>query len=52
MKLDATRRQQLQTYQQRLQTYQFSVLLIQDAPIDVATEIFTRINVSGQPLSV
>ena len=52
MKLDATRRQQLQTYQQRLQTYQFSMILIQDAPIDVATEIFTRINVSGQPLSV
>ena len=52
VKLSTTRRQRLQTYQKRLQTYQFSVILIQDAPIDVATEIFTRINVSGQPLSV
>ncbi len=50
--LNAKRRQRLQNYQRRLQTYQFSVILIQDAPIDVATEIFTRINVSGQPLSV
>ena len=50
--LDAKRRDRLQTYQTRLQTYQFSVILIQDAPIDVATEVFTRINVSGQPLSV
>ena len=50
--LSAARRKRLQTYQRRLQTYQFSVIQIQDAPIDVATEIFTRINVSGQPLSV
>lgn len=50
--LSDERRERLQTYQRRLQTYQFSVILIQDAPIDVATEIFTRINVSGQPLSV
>ncbi len=52
LNLNAARRQRLQTYQKQLQTYQFSVILIQDAPIDVATEIFTRINVSGQPLSV
>lgn len=50
--LNAARRKRLQAYQKRLHTYQFSVILIQDAPIDVATEIFTRINVSGQPLSV
>lgn len=48
--LSVERRERLQTYQRRLQTYQFSVILIQDARIDVATEIFTRINVSGQPL--
>ncbi len=52
MNLNATRRQRLQTYQKRLHTYQFSVILIQDAPIDVATEVFTRINVTGKPLSV
>ena len=50
--LNSERRRRLQTYQRRLQTYQFSVILIQDSPIDIATEIFTRINVSGQPLSV
>ena len=51
-KLNTKRRERLQAYQKRIQTYQFSVILIQDAPIDVATEIFTRINVTGQPLSV
>ena len=28
------------------------MILVPEAPIDVATEIFTRINVTGQPLSV
>lgn len=42
----------LSEYQQRLQTYIFSVVLIKEAPLDVATEIFTRINVTGRPLSV
>ena len=51
-RLSESRRDRLQHYQRRIQTYQFSIILIQDAPIDVATEIFTRINVSGQPLSV
>ncbi|MBK7672629.1 MAG: DUF262 domain-containing protein [bacterium] len=35
----------------RFESYSFSTVLIKDAPIDVATEIFTRINVTGQPLS-
>ncbi|MDX2119255.1 MAG: DUF262 domain-containing protein [Planctomycetota bacterium] len=51
-KLSEKRRERLLQYQKQIQTYQFSVILIQDAPIDVATEIFTRINVSGQSLSV
>lgn len=51
-KLSEVRRKRLQHYQKRIETYRFSVILIQDAPIDVATEIFTRINVTGQPLSV
>lgn len=42
----------LSDYKKRLETYQFSVVLVKEAPIDVATEIFTRINVTGQPLSV
>ncbi|HBO85159.1 MAG TPA: hypothetical protein DD641_09405, partial [Deltaproteobacteria bacterium] len=39
-------------YRKRIQSYNFSTILIKEAPIDVATEIFTRINVGGVPLSV
>jgi hypothetical protein len=42
----------LSEYQRRLQTYSFSIILVKEAPLDVATEIFTRINVTGRPLSV
>lgn len=42
----------LSEYQSRLKTYQFSVVLVREAPLEVATEIFTRINVTGKALSV
>jgi hypothetical protein len=42
----------IQEYKDRINAYQFSTVLIKEAPIDVATEIFTRLNVSGKPLSV
>ena len=42
----------LSVYQNRLQTYAFSTILVKEAPIDIATQIFTRINVTGRPLSV
>jgi len=42
----------LAEYQQRLKAYLFSIVMVNEAPIEVATEIFTRINVSGKPLSV
>jgi hypothetical protein len=42
----------LNEYKRRLETYAFSAILVKEAPIDVATEIFTRINVGGKPLSV
>lgn len=42
----------IQVYKDRLNAYQFSAVLIKEAPIDVATEIFTRLNVGGKPLSV
>lgn len=42
----------LDEYKNRLRTYMFSVVLIKEAPLEVATEIFTRINVTGKPLSV
>jgi hypothetical protein len=42
----------LQLYKSRIEDYQFSAIMIRDVRIDVATEIFTRINVTGKPLSV
>ncbi len=42
----------MQEYKNRVNACQFSTVLIKDAPIEVATEIFTRLNVSGKPLSV
>ncbi|MDF2116210.1 DUF262 domain-containing protein [Roseiarcaceae bacterium H3SJ34-1] len=42
----------LDEYKQRIQSYDFSIIEVRDVPIDVATEIFTRINVGGKPLSL
>jgi len=39
-------------YRERFQSYSFSVIFVPEASLDVATEIFTRINVTGRPLSV
>jgi len=44
--------EKMKEYKKVLEGYNFSVILVPEAPIDVATEIFTRINVTGQPLSV
>lgn len=44
--------EKLERYSNAFKTYLFSTILIKDAPIDIATEIFTRINVGGKPLSV
>jgi hypothetical protein len=44
--------EKMKAYKKILEGYNFSVILVPEAPIDVATEIFTRINVTGQPLSV
>lgn len=42
----------LDEYRRRIESYDFSIILVKDVEIDVATEIFTRINVGGKPLSV
>lgn len=42
----------LKTYKQRIESYQYSIIQVNDAPIEIATEIFTRINVGGKPLSL
>jgi len=44
--------QSLDAYRQRLQSYPFSLVVINEAPIEVATEIFTRLNVNGQALTI
>jgi len=36
----------------RIRAYTFSAVLVREAPIEIATEIFTRLNVGGKPLSV
>ena len=43
---------QIRTYKNRIESYQYSVILLKEAAIDVATEVFTRLNVGGEPLSV
>ncbi|GAB1792600.1 GmrSD restriction endonuclease domain-containing protein [Priestia megaterium] len=42
----------LDEYKNRLQTYRFSIILLRGASIDVATEVFTRLNVGGKSLTV
>ncbi len=44
--------EKMKDYKNALGSYSFSVISVPEAPLDVATEIFTRINVTGQPLSV
>ena len=39
-------------YKNTLLGHNFSIVEVREAPIEVATEIFTRINVGGKPLSV
>jgi len=42
----------LDRYKRNIDTYLIPSVLIRDVPIDIATEIFTRINEGGKPLSV
>lgn len=39
-------------YRSRLTGYDFSVIILEDYPIDVACEVFTRINTGGTPLTL
>ncbi len=45
-------REHVKHYRQIVNSYQCSVIDVHEAKIDTATEIFTRINVTGRPLSV
>lgn len=42
----------IEEYKKRIESYLFSIIVIKEAPIDIATEIFTRINVGGKPLTL
>jgi len=42
----------LEEYKKRIESYSYSIIQVGDVPIDVATEIFTRINVGGKPLTL
>lgn len=44
--------EKLEEYKRRIESYDFSIIEVRDVPIDVATEIFTRINVGGTPLTL
>lgn len=44
--------EKLDCYSNAFKTYLFSVVQVNNVPIEIATEIFTRINISGKPLSV
>jgi hypothetical protein len=44
--------QRIDVYRTRLQGYDFSVISIDDYPIDIACEVFTRINTGGQELTL
>lgn len=39
-------------YRKRIESYLFSVISLKEATLDVATEVFTRINVGGKPLTL
>jgi len=44
--------EKIEIYRHRFQTYDFSTILVPEVSVDVAAEIFTRINTSGTPLSL
>ncbi len=50
--VDQKYRDRVREYKQTVNAYQCSVIEVPEAEIDIATEIFTRINVTGKPLSV
>ncbi|MGY3714928.1 GmrSD restriction endonuclease domain-containing protein [Sutcliffiella cohnii] len=48
----STMYEKLEDYKNRINTYRFSTILLRGASIDVATEVFTRLNVGGKSLTV
>lgn len=44
--------EKLEKYKDRLKTYRFSTILMRNASLDIATEVFTRLNVGGKSLTI
>jgi len=44
--------EKIQIYKQRLTTYDFSTIMIIDYPLDIACDVFTRINTGGTELTL
>lgn len=42
----------IEKYKEKIQSYTFSVINLKNATIDVATEVFTRLNVGGKALTL
>jgi hypothetical protein len=42
----------INSYKKNFESYNFSVILVKEVPIDIATEIFTRINIGGKSLTL
>lgn len=42
----------IDTYKERFKSYQFSLVILKNALLDVATEVFTRLNVGGKTLTL
>ncbi|MGL4392017.1 MAG: GmrSD restriction endonuclease domain-containing protein [Fusobacteriaceae bacterium] len=49
---DEKHHEKIETYSNAFKTYSFSKIDVDNIPLDTATEIFTRINVGGVPLTV
>jgi hypothetical protein len=42
----------IEEYKKRIESYSYAIIQIKEAPIETATEIFTRINEGGKPLTL
>jgi len=51
-KFDEKYHDRLEEYNMRISTYDFPIIQINNSSLDIATEIFTRINIGGKTLSV
>lgn len=49
---DKTQLKKIEIYQKRLKGYDFSTIVIPEYPIDIACEVFTRINTGGTELTL